>query len=152
MLESEITKKIFSQLPGKYFIKRIIGKYGIGEGVAYFLKNDTDSLLYKEELEINYHTIDYKIAAVKEYQYIFEDNKITKYFISKENNNLFYQLNFTAHSLLLQATGIHVCNQDRYEATYTFLESDSFILNYQILGPEKDYTITTDFRKIEVKN
>ncbi|MFY9590187.1 DUF6314 family protein [Rickettsia endosymbiont of Halotydeus destructor] len=144
---SETTKEIFFRLEGKYFIKRVVGNHGTGEGIAYFLKAGANNLLYKEELEINYNNIAGKISAVKEYRYAFGDNKIIKYFNSKENSNLFYQLNFI-ESLPLKALGTYLCNRDRYEATYTFLNSNSFILNYQILGPEKDYNIITDFKRI----
>ncbi|HJD65742.1 MAG TPA: DUF6314 family protein [Rickettsia endosymbiont of Bembidion nr. Transversale] len=48
----------------------------------------------------------------------------------------------------ITATGRHLCGKDYYNATYIFLNPDSFILNYQVLGPEKNYNINSSFTKI----
>ncbi|WP_238375415.1 DUF6314 family protein [Rickettsia massiliae] len=39
----------------------------------------------------------------------------------------------------IPATGSHLCGQ--YNATYLFLNPDSFTLSYQVLGPQKDHNI-----------
>jgi len=137
-------KKIFLRLSGKYSIKRVISNHGYGEGVGYFLHDNPNELLYKEELKIHYSNYDYQILAVKEYRYILENNNIVKYFITPENN-LFYHLDFIDNS---KAIGNHLCDKDQYNATYIFLSSDSFSLNYQILGPQKNYNINTVFSRI----
>ena len=67
--------------------------HGYGEGIAYFLPNNTNELLYEEELKIKYNDYDSQIPTTKEYKYIFENGNISKYFTALENK-LFYQLNF----------------------------------------------------------
>lgn len=143
--------KIFAKLSGKYDTKRTIENYGYGEGCAYFLEINPNELLYKEELSFNYYGCDNQIFAVKEYKYILENNNIIKYFTTPENS-LFYQLDFVNNIYLkfcranplkqksIIATGKHLCGKDHYNATYIFLNPNSFTLNYQVLGPEKIIT------------
>lgn len=128
---------------GKYDIKRTIENYGYGEGCAYFLEINPNELLYKEELIFNYYGCNKQVFAVKEYKYILKNNSITKYFITPENS-LFYQLNFINYTT---AIGKHLCGKDHYNATYIFLNPDSFILNYQVLGPEKNYNYNSSFTR-----
>ena len=68
-------------------------------------------------------------------------DKITKYF---EDGRLFYDLQFVEQSES-SALGDHLCEADRYKAFYHFISTDNFVLKYDILGPEKDYTIRTEF-------
>ncbi|MEY4463489.1 MAG: hypothetical protein RLZZ81_460 [Pseudomonadota bacterium] len=144
MLNHTFIKEIFSNLPGKYRINRIIDNHGYGEGVAYFLPKSLNELIYKEELKIHYNDSDHQILASKEYRYILEDDNIVKYFAEAENN-LFYRLDFIDDS---RATGSHLCDKDEYNATYIFLNPDSFSLNYKIFGPQKNYNINTVFNRM----
>lgn len=186
MLNYTFVKEIFSNLPGKYRINRIIDNYGYGEGVAYSLQLNSQSfrqdkfkskpaertkvreqrldsenllvssfvnlavpkslneLIYKEELQIHYNDYEHQILANKEYRYILEDDNIVKYF-AKAENNLFHRLDFIDNT---KAIGNHLCGSDQYNATYIFLNPDSFTLSYQVLGPQKDYNINTVFNRI----
>ncbi|MFP3012229.1 MAG: DUF6314 family protein [Rickettsia sp.] len=144
VLNSIFAKEIFSRLSGKYRINRIIDNYGYGEGMAYFLPENLNELIYKEELQIHYNDYDHQILANKEYRYILENNNIVKYF-AKAENSLFHRLDFIDNS---RAIGSHLCGSDEYNATYIFLNPDSFTLNYQVLGPQKDYNINTVFNRI----
>ncbi|HJD59231.1 MAG TPA: DUF6314 family protein [Rickettsia endosymbiont of Omalisus fontisbellaquei] len=137
-------QEIFLKLSGKYRIKRIIDNHGYGEGVAYFLPESLNELIYKEELKIHYNDYDHQIPANKEYRYILENNNIVKYFAEAENN-LFYRLDFIDDS---RATGSHLCDKDEYNATYIFINHNSFSLNYKIFGPQKDYNINTVFNRM----
>ncbi|KIJ88634.1 DUF6314 family protein [Rickettsia asembonensis] len=144
VLNSIFAKEIFLRLSGKYRINRIIDNYGYGEGIAYFLLKSLNELIYKEELQIHYNDYDHQILANKEYRYILENNNIVKYF-AKAENSLFHSLDFIDNS---RATGSHLCGSDEYNATYIFLNPDSFTLNYRVLGPQKDYNINTVFNRI----
>ncbi|WP_202068766.1 DUF6314 family protein [Rickettsia tillamookensis] len=103
-----------------------------------------NELIYKEELQIHYNDYDYQIPANKEYRYVLEDDNIVKYF-AKAENSLFHRLDFIDNS---RATGSHLCGEDQYNATYIFLNPDSFTLNYKVLGPQKDYNINTVFNRV----
>lgn len=141
ILGNNPVKEFFLKLPGKYHIKRTIDNHGYGEGISYFLQINTNELLYKEELNFHYHGCDNEILAVKEYKYILENNGITKYF-TDEKSSLFYQLDFVDNT---KAIGSHLCGRDKYNATYIFLDSDSFSLTYEVLGPKKNFNINTVF-------
>lgn len=146
MLKNNPEKELFLKLPGKYTVKRIIDNHGCGDGVASFLQINPNELLYKEELNFYYHDYDNKILAVKEYKYIFENNGITKYF-TDENNRLFYRLDFI-NKENIKIMGSHLCGNDQYNATYIFLNPDSFSLTYEVLGPKKNFNINTVFTRI----
>jgi len=143
LLKNSTIKKIFSTLSGKYSVKRVISNHGYGEGVAYFLLNNLNELLYKEELKIQYSDYNYQMPTTKEYKYIFADGNIEKHFVVPENN-LFYQLDFIDD---IKAVGSHLCGEDQYNATYVFLNPNFFTLNYQILGPQKNYNIQSIFKR-----
>ncbi|HJD56041.1 MAG TPA: DUF6314 family protein [Rickettsia endosymbiont of Pyrocoelia pectoralis] len=144
ILTNNPAKELFLKLPGKYHIKRTISNHGCGEGIAYFSQINPNELLYKEELNFTYHGYDNQILAVKEYKYIFENNNIIKYFTDKESS-LFYKLDFVSNT---KAIGSHLCGQDQYNATYIFVNPDSFSLTYEVLGPQKNFNISTIFTRI----
>ncbi|WP_156793076.1 DUF6314 family protein [Rickettsia honei] len=56
--------------------------------------------------------------------------------------------NNSSNHLSMQATGSHLCGKDQYNTTYVFLNTDSFTLSYQVLGPQKDHNINTIFNSI----
>ncbi|WP_341791410.1 DUF6314 family protein [Rickettsia endosymbiont of Gonocerus acuteangulatus] len=58
------------------------------------------------------------------------------------------QSQFFSEQKSIKAVGRHLCGKDHYNATYIFLNPDSFILNYQVLGPEKNYNINSSFTRI----
>ncbi|AFC71000.1 hypothetical protein MC5_03280 [Rickettsia australis str. Cutlack] len=139
--KNDLVKEVFSRLFRKYQINRIIDNYGYGEGMAYFLPENLNKLIYKEELQIHYNDYDYQIHANKKYRYIVKNSNITKYFTAPENS-LSHRLDFIDNS---RAIGSHLCGSDEYSATYIFLNPDSFYLNYKIFGPQKNYNINTVF-------
>ena len=42
---------------------------------------------------------------------------------------------------------VHLCGDDRYEVGYSF-ESDAWISRWEILGPGKDYAMTTRYARL----
>ncbi len=155
-MPTAIAKQIFNRLEGGYFIKKVVHKgsptmttisengviLATGEGTAQFLKIGKNTLLYREDLLINYHNSATRIPAFKEYKYIFKDNKIKKYFVNDER--LFYKMNFTS-SVTAQAE--HICGEDIYNTKYSFFDEDSFSLSYEIYGPNKSHIIITNFNR-----
>ncbi|KAN0038644.1 hypothetical protein ACTA71_000828 [Dictyostelium dimigraforme] len=78
------------------------------------------------------------------YIYRFRDDMITVYFDEKPER-LFHTLNFDNSS---SATGHHLCGKDTYDAVYQLISPKEFRLIYSVLGPKKNYKITTTFSKI----
>ncbi|WP_375326582.1 DUF6314 family protein [Candidatus Tisiphia endosymbiont of Nemotelus uliginosus] len=159
-MTNKLIKNIFYSLIGTYSIRRILGNRGTGEGTAHCaqynptnkqdltLYNSTESrILYREELILNYYNNKGKTKGLRKYWYILRDNTITKYFCDDNDNTLFYQIHFNATDPL-QAEGIHKCNLDIYTARYIFYSPRAFELHYDVLGPDKNYTIKTSYIKI----
>lgn len=152
-------ENIFYNLIGNYSIRRILSNQGTGEGTAHFIGYDPikqhaasqssnkNIVLYREELNINYYNNKSMVKASRKYLYILRQNTIIKYFYDDNDNSLFYQMYFTS-VLPVKAEGIHQCNLDTYIAHYIFYNSDRFNLNYNVLGPYKNYTIQTSYTRI----
>jgi len=141
-----LLNKIFNFLHGKWIFQRTISEHGKVQGHACFNKINNCHLHYFETgIFTDQNNNNYAIH--QEYEYIFEDEKIAVYFCkNKTEKSLFYFLNFISPNYR-QATGEHLCNKDLYQATYTFENSEKFILEYKINGPEKNYRIKTIFAR-----
>ena len=96
------------------------------QGFACFAPENSNKLIYKEELEVRY--IDAKVPILGRQSYIYNYEKdtgvITKLFA---DDVLFYELKISGNG----ATGSHECLKDLYEAQYIFLnhEHGSFELS-----------------------
>lgn len=131
----------FKLLQGKWELNRTIYSYkkhiGIAKGFAKIKKLDESKLLYKEELEVFINNI--KTKSHKNYLYVLENEKLSIKFV--EDNRLFYELFFKENT----ASGEHLCIKDLYKAFYSIADENSFTLHYDILGPNKNDTITTKY-------
>ncbi|KAN0024134.1 hypothetical protein ACTFIV_008532 [Dictyostelium citrinum] len=79
------------------------------------------------------------------YIYRLKDDMISVYF-DERPERLFHTLNFDNSSL---AKGHHLCGNDTYDAVYQLISPKEFKLTYSVLGPKKNYKITTTFSKID---
>ena len=103
--------------------------------------DDSNVLAYEEKLEITFSGSD-KHQGHQEYKFIYdpEQNSISKY---TSSGVFMYQLQFSDN----EACGEYLCGEDKYIATYTFLD-DKFTLTYEVRSLGKDYSIVTGFEKI----
>jgi len=140
------SREIFKYFIGTWDINRIVGAAGIAHGIARFIQKDSNNILFREDLNVIYNNSSKSEIAYKEYLYWYnqETQKIVKKFI---DNRLFYELNHDFEDR--KAYGDHLCECDMYKATYTFLDEGSFILTYEVKGPQKDYVIETKFYRIK---
>lgn len=145
--------KIFKSFVGDWSITRSLGEYGMVEGIASFSYLDESTLLYKEDLDLSCFSAT-KAKGYKEYKYSYindisknkHSESLIKYFNEKERESeIFYKLDFADNNLI--AHGIHKCSNDVYHAVYHFYNTKHFTLEYKILGPNKDYTISSAFSK-----
>ncbi len=110
-----------------------------GFGRAAFIQQSDNITLYQEEVTL-YGTTNKAILNMKKsyfYKYDSHNQKIQKLFTDK---TLFYELNFKEGYF----SGQHLCNLDQYTARYLF-SNDHFNITYNIVGPEKDYEISTNY-------
>lgn len=140
------SKELFKYFIGSWDINRIVGPLGFAQGVAKFVPKDPNNILFREDLKVIYNHTSKPESAYKEYLYMYdqENEKIMKKFV---DDRLFYELEPDFNNR--KAYGEHLCDCDNYKATYTFLDEDSFILSYEVRGPQKDYVIETKYERIK---
>lgn len=135
---------IMSRFSGNYnFIRKISSQDPCisfsGLGKASFSQRSDNIILYQEEGTL-YDTRDKAISNLKK-SYLYKhdrlNQKIQKLFIDEM---LFYELIFKEGYFL----GQHLCNLDQYTAKYS-LANEYFNITYKILGPEKEYEISTNY-------
>jgi len=119
-------------------------------GKSIFQKySDQNSLLYKEELVLNLPSE--SIHASKEYIFRLIDNDVSVFF-NETPERFFYTLKFASKiksdQVFDQAGGEHLCGNDNYSASYNFFDNDNFELIYKVVGPKKDYTMTTKYKRM----
>lgn len=144
-------KQVFTNLVGCWRIRRVLGSYGHGEGLAQFtLTPDPFTLNYREDIEVKY-TAESGLkqpgvsgTAYQEYVYLFDEerDKIIKRFVDGRH---FYELKMNLETL--EGEGEHLCEKDLYQAKYKFQDSNHFTLSYDVKGPEKEYVIQTLFTR-----
>ena len=138
--------QIFKSFSGKWNLKRVLGTYGVIEGLATFSTScDKGFILYREDFNISNFNQN-SMHSHKEYEYQFNCDKIVKYFKSENvQRQIFYELKFLSNNL---AVAKHVCKLDSYDVEYNFKSLCNFRLKYTVRGPNKNYVIETEFTKI----
>lgn len=101
------------------------------EGNASFTKM-SDGLKYTDNIKLASN-----IDSFQEYFYKLEDRKLRVNFV---DGSLFYELGSDGYTS-------HRCKEDIYNVEYIFYP-DSFSLTYFVSGPEKDYNMTTKYKRL----
>jgi hypothetical protein len=155
---------IFQNLSGSWRLARKISSpEGMASGTATFTPSNTipSTMHYHEEGNLHVATQDKALEFKRDYLYVFENDNINVYYYENaQRGNLLHVLNFnnlntaaasaaTNSSCMSTAIGVHHCGNDTYRATYQFINNNKFKLHYIVNGPHKDYTIETEFEKIE---
>lgn len=144
-----MSEEIFLSLQGRWHLKRLTNGYGKMKGIASFspLNGDHLSLFYREEGEYTLQNGSV-VSFFKEYIYCLNQDHIEVYFThDKKRGFLFYRLVFSEKTKPCLARGEHYCAKDIYRATYQFIDSETFTLEYMIHGPQKNLKIHTLFQK-----
>lgn len=112
-------------------------------GITKYFTATEDSLFYRLEFidEMQYYSESFR-------QYEFKDEPAERIEIGEHRQVLQNLLVSSFLNNTVKAIGNHLCGNDRYNATYIFLNPDLFTLDYQVLGPQKDYNISTVFNRI----
>lgn len=130
----------FALFEGTWVFNRSISGSGTSAGKATYIKEGSDTLLYREDgLFTNLDGVSFQNFRM--YCYRLENGLISVYFT---DGKPFHTLQFDGD----KATGHHLCACDHYDAEYLFEAPDRFRLSYKVKGPKKDYTIETLFQKI----
>eukprot|EP01132_Coremiostelium_polycephalum_P003986 gene3986-4987_t len=139
------------------------GNFGFGEqhmtvtGTAIFIPQDDDQSPQSPQLINTYKYNEEGILKQSDgnsfnvtqryiYRYNKDDDKICVLFDEKPER-LLHSLDFINSSL---AMGHHLCGSDHYDATYQFISPREFKLTYSVVGPRKNYKISTIFIKVSI--
>nr|MCH9754136.1 hypothetical protein [Alphaproteobacteria bacterium] len=75
------------------------------------------------------------------YKYNKKSQKISKYF---SDDKLFYHLEISKNAV----SGYHLCLQDEYKSAYHFVDNNKFTIIYDVQGPKKSYSISTEYSRL----
>ena len=143
------TKQVFTLLQGIWKFTRYVAhkkpseELYEGTGYAVLLKESEKELKYHERVTLKDMSTQSEIKGYRTYKYIYnsEKDEITKYF---DDGKLFYKIDVSDTN----CSGKHLCIRDFYVAKYQFNNDNNFSLKYQVNGPQKDYTINTEYTRI----
>ena len=60
---------------------------------------------------------------------------------------LFHRVALSRDGAALVGSGVHHCGADRYDSVYAFRDGDTFSIRHAVRGQNKDYTMTTHYRR-----
>ncbi|MES2504952.1 MAG: DUF6314 family protein [Myxococcota bacterium] len=134
---------LFDLLSGVWRLKRrIVGSQkGLVLGKATFTPLAEGTLTYKEQGRLRSGGFSYQV----EQNYIFEVKSDHNLIVRFSDGQSYLDLRFNGD---LEAEGLHICGQDRYQAFYR-LKPGQLESHVIVLGPQKDYEIFTSLHKGE---
>lgn len=137
--------QLFRSFEGLWKIQRVISTGEKMAGTATFkpCAENPDTLKYHERGQLTTPS-GIKFDVFRDYEYRF-DQKSNAIDVLFSDGRHFHTLIF-GHCLK-EAQGHHLCIKDNYNARYQFIDPETFELSYQVIGPKKDYSITSQFTK-----
>jgi hypothetical protein len=145
--------QIFQLLEGNWQLQRILGSQATMQGTASFQKIPGSCAYYYQEAG----SVQFQkkcLKAHRAYVYAYQNDNIAVYFwdpINKQPGNLLHWIQFSPAIESCWPThgyGIHICNQDIYQAHYRFYNHTNFQLLYTVDGPCKHYTLKSYFSRV----
>jgi hypothetical protein len=90
------------------------------------------------------------IEGTRDYIYRLEGDELNIYF-PEQPLRLFQQITLSRQqdTGYLHANAYHRCSADDYRSSYCFKSEKDFTIVHRVTGPRKDYTLTTDYRRID---
>ena len=139
--------QVMTRLAGAWSFDRIIEGQGSMKGLATFVPLDAEYLAYREQgrLKLQNGT---ELEAEREYVFRKRDWGFEVFF--KETPlRLFHAIELAASDGgILSGSAGHLCSPDHYQSIYTFLPDGRFVVRHVVLGPRKDYTMITTYRRV----
>jgi Family of unknown function (DUF6314) len=141
------TSEVTNKLAGSWSFDRIIEGQGTMQGTAVFTPLDRDRLVYREQgsLKLLNGT---ELQAEREYIFS-KSNRGFEVFFKENPPRLFHEISLSIRvGGGLSGGARHLCNLDKYQSTYTFLPDGRYVIRHVVLGPRKDYTMTTTYTRL----
>jgi hypothetical protein len=169
-----LPRAAFFALQGRWSLERTLNSSfpdypsGTFRGVATFYpRYPTSAAYYAEYLYIEQGTLTLassgqKIEGSRRYVYRYHElrDELSVWFVKPEDGTsvdyLFHQVAFLPHQdgiggAKWEGRGFHLCEKDEYEAGYelTFrgVAIESFMINYDVKGPKKQYTAAARYHR-----
>lgn len=140
--------ELFNNLEGAWKLYRTFSQSGDMHGKVTFKKLGNEPLYhYQEEGTMTIAGRSYK--AYKSYNYSYADDKLIIHSWDEhvqQKAGLLHVLEFPAYKdnkWPLNSYSTYNCSQDVYKLHFVFNNPTHFEINYQILGPRKNYSIHT---------
>ncbi len=142
---------LFKSLQGTWQLRRQLGDLGAMQGTARFRPFGEKVLHYQEQGKVTLGNGE-TVFAHRAYFYVYEKGSIAVYFCHPQEyypSRLLHTLQFCSApgSQSPRAIGVHKCVNDVYKAQYMFSHPREFWLTYQVMGPNKHYTLASHFSK-----
>ena len=133
---------IFEGLLGEWSFVREIPGQALMSGDASFTLVDGETALYEEAGEVTLED-GQRLHAKQSYSYKKTEGGFAVLF--SETGELFHEVVFGGAELTGEAR--HLCRQDDYVSRYTVGVDGGFEINHRVVGPRKDYSIRTVYRR-----
>ena len=144
-----ISEQVFHSLKGTWRLSRIIYDHQNTtemvkvEGKAEFKEITSNYLEYREDVKMVGKTIE----SYREYIYKFEFGRVKIFFCEDNKPTYIYNsLKFEDRGHLM-AHDEHLCKRDKYRSIYHFYDRNRFYTNCKVIGPLKNYEISTLYTK-----
>lgn len=144
--------RVFHSLEGPWKFQRF-SDLGNVQGIAKFQKIERNDLHYRED-GIFFDTQGKSYRVYREFLYRFGQEEISVFFAEKPIR-LLHTLEFVnplSTTDPVNAKARHLCNCDTYDAEYEFRLPQEFSLTYTVKGPNKDYFMSTFFKRYLQEN
>jgi hypothetical protein len=138
--------QVMTRLTGSWSFDRVIEAQGSMQGIATFTPLDAESLAYREQgrLRLLNGT---ELEAGREYVFRERGGGFDVFF-KETPPRLFHAISLSASDDgVLSGSAGHLCNLDHYQSSYTFGPDGGFVVRHAVLGPRKDYAMTTAYTR-----
>ncbi len=141
----QLSQKVFQNLKGNWLLQRANNNKQIAIASAAFISavDNHNTLFYREEGAM----LQEQTNFYREYEYQLDANVIKVFFVNQENK-FFHTLDFSLNKNgLMVANAVHHCASDIYRINYTIYSPDELTITYEVLGPEKKYMLSTNYKR-----
>lgn len=135
-----IAKDVFKNLEGCWTLERVIPGTGHFSGKANFIPDGQGRLFCKESGNLILENGN-ELLSGRNYIYGVEKDILRIFYNDPHRKNeIMHELHFDKEKI---SRHIHVCGDDRYDLTFILCHDNRIEMNYEVLGPRKNYRMET---------
>lgn len=141
-------RSVFEHLKGRWHQVRTIEPGGHYVGEAEFSPIAPGFLRYTEEGTLTPQGAS-PVRSRRSYIYAIDGDTVSVYF-DENPPRLFHRIeldpNHTSHFVSTESR--HLCGADDYRSTYEFKPDGTFVVRHRVIGPRKNYVMTTTYTSL----